>query len=712
MPEEKKVLKVSGMTCTGCAATIKNALEKEGAKNVFVDFSMGEASFEKPESIPIEKFIKAIEKSGYVVKDEDEKNIHQHHQKVKRFFIINALLTLPLLMAMFFEDPFLHRFDVQLILSTPVVLIGVYHFGKGAIQSIIHKSPNMDVLVLLGAIAAYLYSIIGWLSTHSHHYMFFETSASIITFIMLGNLIEQYSIAQTTLEIKKLQKSNEIKFATKKIEVSGKIEYKNTLIDEIYAGDVLLIKEGEQVPLDCKILSGEAEVNESIISGESTPVYKKEKDELVAGSTLIKGSVEAYVIRRKSETILAQIIETVKKAQRDKTVIQKLGDKIASVFVPAVIVIAVITVLINYWLLQDISESIMRGIAVLVISCPCAMGLAAPTSIAVALGLAARHRILFKASSAFELLQKSQIFVFDKTGTLTTGNLVVEEFKKIDPAYSDEKILSLVYSAESRSLHPVAQSLSRYCQQKNSKGTLIIDYKEEKGLGVSFREFNDKNNTIYKIGSFRILEDANDLSKNYDVFVMANERIIAAFKLKDELRPDAKNTIKQLIKEGKRVYMLSGDKKDKCFEIADELGISKENVFYEKSPDDKLQIIDELRRQGVVCMVGDGINDAPSMARADVSISFNHSSSIAIDSASIVISHEKVFQKLKTALIISQITIQKIKQNYFWAFFYNVLAIPIAAMGFLMPIIAALSMTFSDVVVVGNSLSILRKKLE
>lgn len=707
---EKKVLKVGGMTCTGCASTIKNALEKEGATDVFVDFSMGEAVFQKPNNIPLEKFIKAIERSGYIVKDDEEKNVHQHHEKVQWLFIVCAVLTTPLLLSMVIPISILHRFDVQLILSSIVVVIGVYHFGKGALQSIIHKSPNMDVLILTGALAAYIYSIAGWLLHHSHQYMFFETSASIITFVMLGNFIEHYSVSKTTREIQRLQKSNEIKYATKKIDNNGNVEFTNVVIDDIFVGDVILIKEGEQVPLDCKILSGEVEVNESIITGESVPVFKKENDELIAGSTILKGNAEAYVIRKKSETILAQIVEIVKKAQRDKTEIQKLGDKISAVFVPTVILIAIITYLVNYWLFKDASISILRAIAVLVISCPCAMGLAAPTAVAVALGIAARNRVLFKSTAAFEWLEKSSVFVFDKTGTITTGNFIVESFKIFSDKYHQDKILSLVYSAESRSLHPIAQSIAKFCKDKNARGTLLIDFKETKGLGVSFKEYNSSENIVYQIGSYRILKNHLELKEQYDVFVLANDELIAAFKIKDEIRPNAKECIKVLQNQGKQVYILSGDKKDKCLSIARELNIPMENVFYEKLPEEKLQIIDELKKYGLVCMTGDGINDAPAMAKANVSISFNHSSSIAVDSASVIISHPNVFEKWMTAIKISNVVVKKIKQNYFWAFFYNVIAIPIAAAGFLMPIIAALSMAFSDIVVVGNSLSIYKKK--
>ncbi len=711
MAESKTSLKIGGMTCTGCANTIKNALEREGAMQVSVDFSMGEAVFQKPENIPLERFIKVIEKSGYIVKDEDEKNVHRHDQKVKTYFVLSSLLTVPLLLSMVVDWHLLHNPVLQCLLATPVVLLGIIQFGKGAVQSILHKSPNMDVLILTGALAAYVYSIMGWYLYSSHIYMFFETAAAIITFVMLGNFIEQYSVAKTTLEIKKLQKGSAIKTATKKVEQNHTIEYQTVDVEEIAIGDVLLIKEGEQVPLDCKILSGEAELNESLITGESIPVYKKENDEIIAGTTLLKGSVEAYVIRRQSETILAQIVETVKKAQRDKTEIQKLGDKISAVFVPAVLVIAILTAVLNYWMVGGVSESILRAIAVLVISCPCAMGLAAPTAIAVALGVAAKHRVLFKASSAFELIQKTKVFVFDKTGTITTGQFKVEKFELFSDKYSKNRIISLVYSAESRSLHPVAKSIAKFCKDLEAKGTLIIDFIEEKGKGVAFKELKDEDKTVFRIGSNRILtSNYFDLSKEFDVFFTANDVLLAAFKIKDELRSGVKETFEYLKKQSKEIYILSGDKKEKCLSMASELNLPVENIYYEMLPDEKLKRIEALKKKGIVCMIGDGINDAPAMAKADVSISFNHSASIAIDSAQVIISHQNVFEKLWVAIQLSEHTIRKIKQNYFWAFFYNVVAIPVAAVGWLRPIIASLSMALSDVVVVGNSLSLYKWK--
>lgn len=715
MSENKVTLKVGGMTCTGCANTVKNALEKEGANDVFVDFSMGEAVFNNPSDLPVEKFIKTIEKSGYFVKSETEEEVHEHHQQSKWLFIISACFTAPLLLHMVLPFAWMHNVMFQFALSTPVLIIGLYKFGKSAWQSVVQKSPNMDVLILTGALAAYLYSIAGWLINQQHEhiamqYVFFETTASIITFVMLGNLLEDYSVSKTTRAIKNLQKANEIKFATKKTEQNNQVSYEKVTIEDIQIGDIIVINEGDQVPLDCKILSGTIEVNESIISGESIPVFKSEKSELIGGSTIVKGAVEAYVIRKKSDTILAQIIQIVKKAQRDKTKIQKLGDKIAAIFVPVVIGLSILTFVLNYSFGIAISGSILRSIAVLVISCPCAMGLAAPTAVSVALGIAAKNKILFKTTASFELLYNSQVFVFDKTGTITTGDFTIESFKNFS-TLPDEKIWSLLYSAEMKSNHPIAKAIVKAATQRNAKGILLIDYKEEKGIGTSFREFNSTDNIVYELGSFRILQDSDLVHKNnYDIFLTANHQLLAGIQIRDEIKDGVKEAINYLISKNKKIYILSGDKKDKCLWIAKQLNLSENNIYYEKLPQDKIQIIEQLKQYGKICMTGDGINDAPSLATADVSVSFNNSSHIAIDSASIIISGQDTFNHLVNAYDLSALTIKKIKQNYFWAFIYNIIAIPIAGLGFLQPIFAALIMTFSDVVVVGNSLMIFRYK--
>jgi len=710
MSNEKCQLKIGGMTCSGCAETVKNALEKEGAKNVWVDFTMHEAVFEKPENVSVEKFIHAVRAAGYFVKDSDEKNAFAHQRKVKNFFIICLLLTIPLLLSMFLNLPLLQRMEIQFLLSFPVLLIGFFHFGRSALQSLVLKSPNMEVLILTGASAAFVYSVAGWSMYHSHQYMFFETSATIITFMLLGNMVEQYSVAKTTLEIKKMQKSMEIREATVRYQMNAEVQYKNVSLNDVRIGDIILIREGEQVPLDARIESGTSELDESLLTGENIPVFKKNGDEIMAGSKLISGRVEAMVIRKSNETVLAQIMEIVRRAQREKTNLQKLGDKISAVFVPGVILLSVLTFLINYYMDENVSESMLRSVAVLVIACPCAMGLAAPTAVAVALGVAARQKILFRKATSFEVLSKCNLFAFDKTGTLTTGKLAVEKMDVFSPDLSKEKILSLVYAAEIHSLHPVASAIRTFCKQHHVTGALISDVKEEKGVGLFFKEKESNKEIQYALGSFQILSNDDLEQHDYDIFLTRNGVCIAGFKLKDELRPDASEVIRYLQKEGKKVFLLSGDKKEKCLQVARECGIPEEHVFYEKLPNQKLEIIQEMKKQGLVCMTGDGLNDAPSLASADVSVSFNHSPALTMDSADIIIAHEEVFSRFIQAIRISNITVKKIRQNYFWAVFYNVLAIPVAAMGYLHPIVASLSMAFSDVIVVGNSLGIYKMK--
>ena len=710
MPTEKCLLKIGGMTCSSCAETVKSVLEKEGAKNIWVDFTMNEAVFEKPEDVSVDKFIRALRSAGYFVNDNEEENTFVHHRKVRNLFVITLGLTIPLLLSMFLKNSFLHRLEIQLLLSFPVLLIGFFHFGHSALQSLLLKRPNMEVLILTGALASFIYSIAGWLMHHSYQYMFFETTATIITFMLLGNVIENYSVAKTTLEIKKMQKSMEVNEVTIRYSINGETRYEVLSVDLVLEGDIILIREGEQVPLDARIESGTAEIDESLITGESKLVLKKTGDEIIAGSKVIYGSVEAKIIRKKNETVLAQIIEIVRKTQREKTELQKLGDKISAVFVPVVIIFSIFTFFLNYFIDKTISESMLRSVAVLVIACPCAMGLAAPTAVAVALGVAARQKILFRKATAFEALTKSNIFVFDKTGTLTTGKLIVEKMDIFTPHISKEKILSLVNAAEIHSLHPAARALRDYCKQHNAREALISDVKEEKGVGIFFRENEDATETHYALGSFRILTDSNIKQNEYDIYLTRNGVCLAGFKLKDEIRPDAIQVIQHLLNEGKKVCLLSGDKREKCLITAKECGIPLENVFYEKLPHEKLEIIQDFKKQGFVCMVGDGLNDAPSLAMANVSVSFNHSPALTIDSADIIIAHEEVLSRLRKAICISKKTVQKIKQNYFWAFFYNLLAIPVAAMGYLHPIMASLSMAFSDVIVVGNSLRIYKLK--
>ncbi len=541
----------------------------------------------------------------------------------------------------------------------------------------------------------------------SHQYLFFETASSIITFILLGNYVEHRAVAKTTDAVRSLQSLQQtIAHLLKNYPENQSI----TNIDSglLQPNDIILVKSGEIIPVDGIIIDNEALINESILTGESMPVRKIAGNEVFGGTLIVNGNIIVKVKKPKSASVAAKIVEMVRKAQQEKAPIQQLGDKISEYFVPIVLLLSIITFVVSVFVLNlSLQDSLLRSIAVIVISCPCAMGLAAPTAIAMAIGQTARRAILVKNSRAFEWLAKSQTFVFDKTGTLTKGHPEVIDFYSASNVNIHE-ILGKLLSAVQRSNHPVSKAIVHWITQQSIKPIEIKNFEEIKGQGI---EFIDNDNNFFKGGSFSFtdIHDTN-LKNNYDFFLTCNQTLLAAFRLQDELHQDMKKIVKWLLDRNKNVYLLSGDKKEKCLEIANKVGINPEHVFFEKKPDEKLQIIKQLKEKNILCMIGDGINDAPSLTAADVSISFGHASDIAMDAATVVISEQNIYNAFIYLMTISNITIKKIKQNYFWAFFYNILAIPIAAAGMLHPIIASLAMAFSDVIVVGNSLLIGRIK--
>ncbi|GIV28911.1 MAG: copper-translocating P-type ATPase [Bacteroidia bacterium] len=713
MPKDNREeisVKVGGMDCTNCAISIKKALEKAGAENVSVDFTMGEAHFTKSSSENIDKYLKAIESSGYQVIGADNFTESKKEKKLKYFLAASIILTLPQIISMIPGLDFLHNSIIHLTLSAPVWIMGMLYFGPGAIASLKNKSPNMDVLVVIGSSAAFLYSCLGMIIygiDQSHQYLFFETASSIITFILLGNYVEHRAVAKTTDAVRSLQSLQQtIAHLLKNYPENQSI----TNIDSglLQPNDIILVKSGEIIPVDGIIIDNEALINESILTGEAMPVRKIAGDEVFGGTLIVNGNIIVKVKKPKSASVAAKIVEMVRKAQQEKAPIQQLGDKISEYFVPIVLFLSIITFVVSVFVLNlSLQDSLLRSIAVIVISCPCAMGLAAPTAIAMAIGQTARRAILVKNSRAFEWLAKSQTFVFDKTGTLTKSHPEVIDFYSANNENIHE-ILGKLLSAEQRSNHPVSKAIVHWITQQSIKPIEIKNFEEIKGQGI---EFIDNDNNFFKGGSFSFtdIHDTN-LKNNYDFFLTCNQTLVAAFRLQDELHQDMKKIVKWLLDRNKNVYLLSGDKKEKCLEIANKVGINPEHVFFEKKPDEKLQIIKQLKEKNILCMIGDGINDAPSLTAADVSISFGHASDIAMDAATVVISEQNIYNAFIYLMTISNITIKKIKQNYFWAFFYNILAIPIAAAGMLHPIIASLAMAFSDVIVVGNSLLIGRIK--
>ncbi|HVK96332.1 MAG TPA: cation-translocating P-type ATPase [Flavisolibacter sp.] len=699
---EKVQWKVEGMTCANCALTINKYLENKGAKNVTVNLIDGDVSFEVADEKPASTFIQGIESLGYKI----EKNGIANKEKkgfltnnVQRFwfcFPFTAVLLLHMIPGL--HNHWLMNPWVQLGLTLPVFLVGMLYFGRSAIRSLQNGVPNMNVLITIGALAAFIYSLVGAIFNLGENYLFFETSATIITLVFLGNYLEERSIKSTQQSLSALIKSqkvmaNMIAFDDRHQENIFPVE--NT---QLRVGDLVLIRTGEQVPADCKILWGEAQVNEALLTGESRPVYKKAKDKIVGGSIVEDGNLKAQVTAAGNDTVLSSIVNLVKKAQGEKPPMQQMADKISAVFVPAVIAIAVVAFAINWIVLKDVTPALLRSIAILVIACPCAMGLATPAAIAVGLGRGARNGILFRNAKSLEVFKNIQQVVFDKTGTLTTGKFKIAAYSFFN--IDEVNFKRMVYSLEKYSNHPLARTITAEWKVKDEIRWAKIE--EVKGQGINA---TDKEGNSYTIGSFKIggLDE-----KAHDVYLLRNGELIGWIDLEDELRPEAKYVVTYLKSRNLKTYLLSGDRYEKCKKLAEELGI--EEVIAEQTPEQKLQKIAELSEQAPTVMVGDGINDAPALAKATVGVSMSEASQLAMQSAQVVLMNNDL-RKLPEALGLGRHTFLTIKQNLFWAFSYNIVAIPVAALGFLNPTFGALIMGLSDVVLAANSVRLYVKKV-
>jgi Cu+-exporting ATPase len=698
---------VEGMTCGNCALTVSKVLEKKGATNVSANAASGEVHFTLPELADINVVYDAIEDVGYhVVREGEDAKEHDHHHSndATIYLIICAVLTIPLLMHMFSSWHVLHNPWVQLVLATPVYIIGLIVFLKSGVRSLKHGMPNMDVLIIIGASAAYIYSIIGLLffPAQAHDFMFFETTASIITLVMFGNWLEQQTVKSTTVAIDALVKLQPQRAKLVMTDSIGKETKMEVDSKDVREGDVVLVNNGDSIPVDGLIILGNAQVDEHMITGESLPAQKQTGDTVVGGTLLQEGNLRIKATTVGRSSVLSNIIRMVREAQGTKPPLQKLADKISAIFVPAVLGIAVLTLLVNYFFLHhSFSEAMMRSIAVMVISCPCAMGLATPAAIAVGLGRAARNGMLVKGGDTLEQLKRIKQIVFDKTGTLTTGKLHIESF--VSKQMDDAAFRAIIVSLEHHSSHPIAKSILAEWKEGNTINFETVE--EIKGKGIQAK---DAAGNTWQLGSERWLHTAEE-DKGYDLYLYKNGTYTGAVKIADTLRDDAKQTIDKLHSMGYKTILLSGDKKEKCEFIAAQLGILE--VYSEQSPEQKNKKLDELMAIAPTAMVGDGINDAPALARATVGVSLSESSQIAIQSANIILSNNQL-STLPKAIRLGIYTDRTIKENLFWAFFYNIIAIPVAAAGYLKPTWGAGIMALSDVVLILNSLRLGIRRLD
>jgi Cu+-exporting ATPase len=704
MAENKKVkLQVEGMTCTNCALGVQKHLEKKGFENIHVDFASGEVVFEAPSDFDEEDVKQGITNLGYKVIEVDELKAKQGLSDIEKKFYFSLLFSVPLFSHMFLPFEFLHNPLVQLALCLPVFILGVLHFGKSAYHSLKSGVPNMDVLIFIGSSAAFFYSLTGVILHYGtpqvHNYLFFETTSTIISLVLLGNVLEHRSVQKTTSAIKELSRLQ--KSVAKRIIDRNTKTIEEVIFDDIKKGDLLLVNTGDKIPTDGKILEGEGAVNESMLTGESEPIYKKNGDEVIGGTILESGNLIIEAQKVGEETVLSKIINLVKNAQQSKPEIQKLGDKVSAIFVPAVVIISIVTFLVSYFIASvDLTHSILRSVAVLVISCPCAMGLATPTAVMVGIGRAAKQGILIKGGSTLEEFARSKIMVFDKTGTITTGKFKLKSISVLDKSIDENTIISIIYQLEKHSSHPIAKSLVKEFEPKADSAFQLDNIFEVKGAGMQGKYKDDE----YYFGKSIIKAEEKGIG------LYKNGNHIAQIIIEDEVREGVKEVLQALKNQGLALYLLSGDTEENCRKIAQNLPFDE--VYSRKKPDEKLKIITKLKERGKVAMVGDGINDAPALTTADIGISLSDATHIAIQSAQIVLLQGRHLNGLLDAYLISKHTLLTIKQNLFWAFAYNIVAIPIAAVGLLNPMVAALSMAFSDVVVVGNSIRLRAKKLK
>jgi Cu+-exporting ATPase len=738
--------KVDGMTCANCALTISKYLEKEGLKNVKANPASGEVLFDLIENTDTSKLEKGLESLGYQVAERNGVSAKPVEKKKMnrflRYVLLCAPFTLILMLHMFEKWIHIHWLMnpwVQLGLCIPVYVIGMSFFGRSAWKSVRNGMPNMNVLVAVGATAAFVYSLYGTLTGQAEQYLFYETAATIITLVFLGNYLEDASVEQTQRALNSLAKSqkvmaNMIAFDDHHHEQIFPVE--NTVL---HVGDLILIKSGEQIPADCKILWGEATVNEAIITGESLPLTKKQKDQLIGGSILIDGTVKAQVTATAKDSVLSNIVNLVKQAQGEKPPVQQLADKISAIFVPIVLGIALVTLAANWIILKEFTPALMRSIAVLVIACPCAMGLATPAAIAVGLGRAAKNGVLFRNAKSLELFKNITQVVFDKTGTLTTGNFVLADWKIVNGEWTETNAESaignrqpaneyatagnivmkaetgthhslltthefqrIVYSLEKYSNHPIAACIAS--SWKTNKDERWASIEEIKGFGM---KAVTKEGVEWIAGSYKAAATETS-DETHNVYVLRNGKLVGWVDVKDEVRAEAKTIVQYLKSKNIKTILLSGDRKTKSEAIAKQLGIDE--VIAEQTPEQKLEVIERLNKITPTAMVGDGINDAPALAKATIGISLSEASQVAMQTADVVLMNHGL-KNLPLSLGLGKHTFITIKQNLFWAFFYNIIAIPVAAFGLLTPTFGALVMGLSDVVLAINSVRLFVKRV-
>ncbi|MDQ6468193.1 heavy metal translocating P-type ATPase [Exiguobacterium acetylicum] len=694
---------IEGMTCAACSARIEKVLNRMDGVEATVNLPLETARVSISDAYDDQAIIEKIRKIGYEATVKQAPHATKSNRRMLYRFVIAAVLSLPLLASMLthipnspFHLPFLMNPWLQFALATPVQFIIGAPFYIGAYKSLRSGSANMDVLVALGTSAAYFYSVAEMLFVSDMPHLYFETSAILITLVLLGKVLEDRAKQQTTGAIKSL-----LSLQAKEAIVLEDGQERIVSIEAIQAGMVLLVKPGNKIPTDGIVRAGDAYLDESMLTGESVPVHKTVGASVIGGTLNTNGSLQIEATKIGQATVLAQIIRVVEQAQTEKAPIQRQADRISGVFVPIVVAIALLTLAAWWMFTGSFAEAIRPAIAVLVIACPCALGLATPTSIMVGTGKGAERGILFKGGAQLENLQHVDAVVFDKTGTLTVGRPVVVE------TFGTETALDFAAALERQSEHPLARAIT-------AERDVVFDIEQfhvESGRGITGQIMG--HDLI--VGSARMIQERNIALPDWTslgatlVYVAVDGEVAAGYAIRDALKDSAKETIQQL-RETKDVYLLTGDRREVADHLAEELGLDRAFVFADVLPVEKADVIQSLQQTKRVAMVGDGINDAPALVTADVGIALGSGTDVALEAADVTLLGHDLKQVL-LAIELSEQTMKNIRQNLVFALGYNTIGIPVAFLGLLAPWLAGAAMAFSSVSVVTNALRLKRTPL-